>query len=87
MSDTERMTMTLNLIHGEPIKCQVDVDKTRRRNLASDIESALSLSYLGVLLNGKLTLVPTANLESVVIEPINEMLLLKGVVTDAQPVD
>jgi hypothetical protein len=86
MSATQQMTLTLNLVHGEQIKCKVDVDKTRRRNLASNIEAALSSSYMGVLLDGKLTLVPTSNLESVVIEPIDEI-LLKGVVTDAKPVD
>jgi len=87
MSDSERLTMTLNLIHGDPIRCQIVVDKVRRRNLAGNIESAMSSSYLGVVLNGKLTLVPTSNLESVEIEPITEMGLLKGVVTDAKPVD
>ena len=86
MSDTERLTMTLNLIHGDPIRCHVDVDKVRKRNLASSIEAAMSSSYLGVILKGKLTLVPTSNLESVEIEPMDEM-LLKGVVADAKPAD
>jgi hypothetical protein len=87
MSDTQRLTMTLNLIHGDPIRFCVDVDKVRKRNLASNIEAAMSSSYLGVVLNGKLSLVPTSNLESVELEPIEEMVLLKGVVTDAKPVD
>lgn len=87
MSDNQELTMTLNLIHGEKIRCKINVDKARRRNLAGNIETAMSSSYLGVLLNGKLTLVPTSNLESVELEPIEEMGLLKGVVTDARPVD
>ena len=85
MSDTQRLTMTLNLIHGDPIRFCVDVDKVRRRNLASNIEAAMSSSYLGVVLSGKLSLVPTSNLESVELEPIEAMVLLKGVVTDAKP--
>ena len=87
MSDTQELTMTLNLVHGDPIRCKVIVDKVRRRNLAGNIEVAMSSSYLGVILNGKLTLVPTSNLKTVELEPIEEMMLLKGVVTDAQPVD
>ena len=86
MSDTERMTLTLNLVHGDAIQCQVDIDQVRRRNLASNIEAAMASSYIAVLLNEKLTLVPIHNLESVEISPIQEI-MLKGVVTGAIPID
>ena len=86
MSETERMTLTLNLVHGDPIRCQVDVDQTRRRNLASNIEAAMASNYIAVLLNEKLTLVPIHNLQSVEISPLDDI-QLKGIVTGAIPMD
>ena len=84
MSESKRMTLTLNLVHGDPIQCQVDIDKNRRRNMASNIEAAMASSYIAVLLDEKLTLVPIHNLKSVEISPLDEM-LLKGVVAGAMP--
>lgn len=84
MSETERMTLTLNLVHGDRIQCQVDVDQTQRRNLAANIEAAMASSYIAVVLDKKLTLVPIHNLESIEISPLDDI-VLKGVVTGAMP--
>ena len=83
---TIRMNITFNLIHGDPIKVHVDADQARRRNLASNIESALAANYVGVVLDKKLTIMPIHNVQTIEISPMEDI-MIRSVIHDAKPVE
>jgi hypothetical protein len=77
------MKVTFHLIHGDTIKIQVDVDQARRRNLASNIETALAGNYIGVVLDQKLTIIPTHNIKTIEMSPMEDV-LIRSVISDAK---
>jgi len=79
------MTMRWNLIHGEPIVFKGEITEERRRNLGANIEKAMAGSYVGVELEGKLTIIPLHNIKSIEIDPA-PAILIKSVVVDVERV-
>jgi len=82
MNTKARITLTVKLINGPPISFTVERSESERRNIAANIESALSSSYVGVELEGRLLIVPTHNIQFIVISPAPE-LMVKSVVRGA----
>jgi len=81
----EQMTMRWNLIHGDPIVFRGEITEERKRNLGAAIERAMAGSYVGVELEGKLTIVPLHNIKTIEIDPA-PAILIKSVVVDVEPV-
>ena len=69
MATVDELTVTINLIHGEPIRFTLALDETRRRNLASSLERGMQGSYLGVELEGTLTVIPFHNVRTIELSP------------------
>jgi hypothetical protein len=80
------LTVIINRVGGDAIKFKVASDETRNRNLASNIEKAMTGQYVGVELDGKITLIPIHNVSSVEIFPAPSS-LIAHVVRDAKRID
>jgi hypothetical protein len=81
----QEMTMRWNLVHGEPIAFKGEITEDRKRNLGAAIEKAMAGSYVGVELEGKLTIIPIHNIKSIEIDPA-PAILIKSVVVDVERV-
>jgi hypothetical protein len=79
------VTVVLNLVHGSPIRIQGRRSDQDLMNLASRIEKAMEARYLGVEVDGKLTLVPASNISSIEITPAPGE-PMKWVIRDVQSV-
>jgi hypothetical protein len=82
MNPKAQISITVKLVNGPPISFKVERTESERRNIAANIESALSSSYVGVELEGRLLIVPTHNIQFIVISPAPE-LMVKSVVRGA----
>ena len=82
--DTTEVTLQINLLRGDPIRCKADVSENQRRNLGTALERAFASNYVGVELGGKLILVPLANIQSVEIQPAPGV-LIRGVARNTRP--
>ena len=82
MADKE-VTIVLNLVHGGAIRLKARRSEQELMNLASRIERAMEARYVGVELDGKLTLVPASNIGSIEISPVPTE-PMKGVIRDVQ---
>ena len=82
--DTTEVTLQINLLRGDPIRCKADVTETQRRNLGTALERAFSSNFVGVELAGKLVLVPLANIQSVEINPAPAV-IIRGVARNTRP--
>jgi hypothetical protein len=77
------LRVTIKFAHDEPLVVDVDADDTRLRNLAGNIEQAMSSNYVGLEIEGKLHLFPLLNILSIEISPAPEK-LIKHVVRGAR---
>ena len=82
MADKE-VTIVVNLMHGGPLRLKGRRSEQDLMNLASRIERAMEARYLGVELDGKLTLIPASNIGSIEISPVPSE-PMKGVIRDVQ---
>ncbi len=69
MATVEELRVTINLVHGEPIRFTLALDETRRRNLAANLERGMQASYLGLELDGTLVIIPFHNVRSIELSP------------------
>lgn len=83
MNAKAQITITVKLVNGAPISFMVERSESERRNIAANIESALNSSYVGVELDGRLLIVPTHNIQFIVISPAPG-LMVKSVVQGAK---
>ena len=63
------ITITIHLLHGEPIRARVTSDEARRLGVSDDIEKAVHRTAMMLVLDGKLLMIPFANIKFVEIEP------------------
>ena len=61
--------VTITLIHGEPLRFNVEVPEWRLLGLEADIEKAQSRNVLALVLDGKLVMIPYTNIRSIEIDP------------------
>ena len=66
---TQEYTLQINLIQGKPIRIKADLTEVQRRNLAQSLERALDSGYVGVDLEGTLTVVPISNVATIDVSP------------------
>ena len=66
---SKTVRLTLHLVHGEPVTIEADTDDTRLRNLAGNIEQAMSANFIGFELEGTLHLYPLHGIRAIEITP------------------
>ena len=67
--DNPSITITIHLVHGEPIRARVTADDARRLGVSDDLEKAVHRTAMTLVLDGKLLMIPFANIKFVEIEP------------------
>ena len=83
---TKEFSVTIHLIKGDPIRFKLKPNADQLRNMATKLEGGLQARYVGVELNGKLTIVPFHNVRSIEIDPAPGATIV-NVIRDAEPVD
>lgn len=61
--------VTINLVHGDPVRFTVALPEWRLIGLGGDIERAQSHNTMIIELDGKLLMIPHSNIRSVEITP------------------
>ena len=66
--------VTINLVHGDPIRFKVELPEWRLLGLGGDIEKAQLRNVMAIELDGKLLMIPYSNIRLVQIDPVPEEL-------------
>jgi hypothetical protein len=77
--------LTVHFSSGDPFTVETEADDTRLRNLAGNIEQAMSGNFVGVELEGTLHLFPLHTIRAIEITPATTA-LIKHVVHDVRRV-
>ena len=68
-------TMTIHRVDADPLRFKLRRTVDEMRNAGAAIENGLSANYLGVVLNGKLVVVPAHQIAGIEIEPAPNVLI------------
>jgi hypothetical protein len=69
MQNVSEITISIQLLSGDPIVFSIEADEDRQRNAGARIESSMAGNYIGVELDGKLVIIPTSNIQKIEILP------------------
>ena len=69
MDDSNEFTVTIHLVHGEPIKFKALLTEVDMMKKADDIEYMLKRYALGMEVDGKLLIVPYSNVKFIEASP------------------
>jgi hypothetical protein len=75
MSSETDYTVRIYLTNGEKVCYKNKVGKDEAFNLGSGIEKALKADYIGLDMNGKLTIIPFQKIQKIEIEPAPQVLI------------
>lgn len=76
MNDSDILTVTVHLVHGEPIKFEVRLSAAKEFGLGEDIERSLTRNAMAVELNKKLVVIPYSNIKYIECDPAPSVLPL-----------
>ena len=77
-------TMTIHRIHADPLRFKLRRTVDEIRNAGTAIENGLAAHYLGVVLDGRLVVVPARQIAGIEIEPAPNV-LIAHVIKDVEP--
>ena len=69
MQNPSEITISINLLSGDPIVFKIEANDDRQRNAGARIEHSMNANYIGVELDGKLVIIPTNNIQKIEISP------------------
>ncbi len=69
MAEEGEYTVTVHLIHGEPIKFKVTPNKAEMMAKKQDIEAALNRVTMGLEIDGKFMMIPYSNIKYIETDP------------------
>lgn len=76
MSSNDLLTVTVHLVHGEPVKFEVRLTEAKEFGLGEDIERSLNRNAMAVELDKKLIIIPYSNIKYVECDPAPSVLPL-----------
>lgn len=76
MNGSDLLTVTVHLVHGEPIKFEVRLSEAKEYALGEDIERSLIRNAMAVELDKKLIIIPYSNIKYVECDPAPSVLPL-----------
>jgi protoporphyrinogen oxidase len=62
-------TLTIHLIHGDPMKFEVEMTEVKKLGLSDDIEQALNRNAMAIEAEGKLYMIPYSNVQYIESDP------------------
>jgi len=77
-------TMTIHRVGSDPLRFKLRRTADDIRNAGAAIENGLAANYLGVVLEGKLIVVPAHQIAGIEIDPAPKV-LVAHVIKDAEP--
>jgi len=77
-------TMTIHRVDSDPLRFKMRRTVDEMRNAGAAIENGLSANYLGVVMEGKLIVVPSHQIAGIEIEPAPNV-LVAHVIKDVEP--
>ena len=77
-------TMTIHRVDADPVRFKLRRSLDEMRNAGSAIESGLAANYIGVVIAGKLTIIPSHQIAGIEVEPAPTA-LIAHVIDDAEP--
>jgi hypothetical protein len=75
MTSLLKITVKVNLVHGEQIKFTLERDEKELRNVGNNIENTMKSNYVGIELEDSLTLIPMQNIATIDISPAPKILI------------
>ena len=69
MQNLSEITISINLLSGDPIVFKIEANDDIQRNAGARIDRGMNANYIGVELDGKLVIIPTNNIQKVEISP------------------
>jgi len=69
MTDNTQVTITVHLVHGEPLKFSLEPTETKKMGVSEDIERALQRNCMAIEADNKLRIIPYSNVKYVEIDP------------------
>jgi hypothetical protein len=78
--------VTVYMTNGEKLSYKRSLGQDEIYNVGSKIENSLKANYLGLELDGKLTIIPSQQIQKIEIDPAPDV-LIAHVVRDAQSVE
>jgi len=69
MQNLSEITISINLLSGDPIVFKIEANDDRQRNAGARIDRGMNANYIGVELDGKLVIIPTNNIQKIEISP------------------
>ena len=74
MGTNKKVTLTIYLIHGDPLKFEIELSEAKEFGLGKDIEQALTRNALAIESEGKLFFIPYSNVQYIVCTPVQDVL-------------
>jgi len=78
-------TMTIHRVDADPLRFKLRRTADEIRNAGAAIENGLAANYLGVVLDGKLIVVPSHQIAGIEIDPAPKV-LIAHVIANAEPI-
>ena len=74
MADNNQVTITVHLVHGEPLKFSLDPSEAKMLGISEDLERALQRNSMAIEADNQLKIIPYSNIKYVEIDPAPENL-------------
>jgi len=74
MADNNQVTITVHLVHGEPLVYSLEPSEAKKLGVSEDLERALQRNSMAIEADNKLRIIPYSNIKYVEIEPAPENL-------------
>jgi hypothetical protein len=74
MTDKKQVTITVHLVHGEPLKFSLEPSEAKKLGVSEDIERALQRNGMAIEADNELLIIPYSNIKYVEINPAPENL-------------
>lgn len=69
MTDNNRVTITVYLVHGAPLKFSLEPSEAKKMGASEDLERALQRNGMAIEADNKLRIIPYSNIKYVEIDP------------------
>lgn len=69
MAENGQVIITINLVHGEPLKFSLEPTEAKKMGVSDDLERALQRTGMAIEIDNKLMIVPYSNIQYVEIDP------------------
>jgi hypothetical protein len=87
MTEMEKeFSISIELNDGQKMRYKARLGQEEAHNLGSRIENAFKANYLGLEMDGKLTIIPIQGVRKIEIEPAPKV-LIAPLVRNAQPIE